>query len=126
MFLPLIPLEEVNEVKSNIEGIPEGAQSIVTVNRYERSRANRQACLSFYGFKCKICGFDFEEKYKDLGKGFIEVHHIIPIALMGEGYIVNPVKDLIPICANCHAIVHKRLPPYSIEEIQAIINNRKL
>lgn len=75
---------------------------------FERKRANRLACLSVHGYKCAVCGFDFEENYGELGKEFIEVHHIIPLSQIRKEYIVNPEKDLIPLCSNCHSMIHRR------------------
>ena len=74
---------------------------------YERKKANRDACLAVHGYKCKICGFDFEEHYGELGKKFIEVHHIVPLSLIRKEYVINPIKDLIPLCSNCHSMIHR-------------------
>ena len=65
-----------------------------------------------------MCEFDFEENYGEVGVGFIHVHHIVPVAEIGETYQVDPINDLIPVCPNCHAMIHKRKPPYSIKEIK--------
>lgn len=75
---------------------------------FERKRINRLACLSVHGYKCAVCGFDFEENYGELGKEFIEVHHIIPLSQIRKEYIINPEKDLIPLCSNCHSMIHRR------------------
>ena len=29
---------------------------------------------------CEVCGFDFHDRYGDIGKGFIECHHRMPLA----------------------------------------------
>lgn len=103
------------------EGLPEGASTRVTVNRYERSPANRAACIAHYGAVCKGCGFTFQEVYGPLGEGYIEVHHRMPLSRMGGQYVINPVTDLVPLCANCHAMVHRRNPPLELNELQAIV-----
>lgn len=122
ILFPLLPLEEEpNNSEDNIEGLPEGASILQYVNRYERSKLNRQVCIAFYGPKCRICGFDFEESYGDIGKGYIEVHHKTPVSKLGEDYIVNPIKELIPVCSNCHSILHRRNPPYTVEEMKEIV-----
>ena len=72
------------------------------------------------------CGFDFSHIYGPIGTGFIHVHHIIPLSSLEDGYSVNPVEDLRPVCPNCHAILHKRKPPYRIEEIKHFIAEAKL
>ncbi|MCB0032473.1 MAG: HNH endonuclease [Anaerolineales bacterium] len=113
-----IPLEEE-------EALVEGAKRQVTVNAYERSSEARQQCLDKYGYKCSVCKFDFEQTYGTTGANFIHVHHLIPLAGIGESYEVDPIKDLRPVCPNCHAIIHKRRPPYTIEEVQEMIHKTK-
>ena len=97
---------------------PEGAKKEVTINAYERSSAARAACIAHYGLSCVVCGFDFEEIYGDLGRGFIHVHHIVPISSIGVDYEVNPIEDLRPVCPNCHEMLHRGQPPLSIEDLR--------
>ncbi len=75
---------------------------------FERKRSNRLACLSVHGYKCAVCGFDFEKNYGELGKDFIEVHHVVPLSQIRKEYIINPEKDLIPLCSNCHSMIHRK------------------
>lgn len=100
------------------DGEAEGEVSQVTINKYERSRYNRALCLKFYGFKCRGCGDLLEEKYGPMGIGVIHVHHIVPVSQMGNSYRLNPIKDLIPLCPNCHNIVHRKNPPIEISELR--------
>lgn len=81
----------------------------VLVNRYERNHQARSGCLELHGSQCVICGFDSELIYGTEFKNKIEVHHIIPISKIHEDYQVNPEKDLIPICPNCHMILHTKM-----------------
>ena len=106
-------------------GLPEGATSKIEVNRYERSRRNRMVCLSVHGFECKACGMNFHSTYGEVGREFIEVHHKVPIASMGGSYVVNPITDLVPLCSNCHRMVHRHEPPYSPEAISEMIVGQK-
>ncbi len=96
----------------------EGTKKQITVNAYERSPQARQECINKYGYKCVICDFDFEKIYVDIGQNFIHVHHIKPLSEIDEKYKINPIEDLRPVCPNCHAMLHKRKPAYSIEEIK--------
>ena len=73
--------------------MPEGGKSTIIVNRYERSNANRRACIAFHGTKCQICNFDFEKKYGVLGKDYIEVHHIVPVSKLGADFLINPIDS---------------------------------
>ena len=90
-----------------IEGLFEGAKKTVLVNRYERNPEARKECIAAHGYKCIVCGMDFEKTYGEIGKDFIHVHHIVPISTIGNEYQLNPVKDLVPVCPNCHAMLHR-------------------
>ena len=83
----------------------EGRKHEDIVTRYERDRGNRKKCIEHYGYVCQVCGTNFEKTYGDLGKAFIEVHHLYPVA-QGERQ-VNPIEDLIPLCSNCHSMIHR-------------------
>ena len=85
----------------------EGALKQVYVNKYERDRNARDKCIEANGCVCRVCGMNFEKIYGELGKGFIHVHHIVPISTIGKEYKLNPVKDLVPVCPNCHAMLHR-------------------
>ncbi len=79
-------------------------------------------CIREHGLSCKVCNFNFSEKYgRELGQDYIHVHHKIPVSKMGGNYKVNPVKDLVPVCPNCHSMIHKKDPPYTIEEMKKIL-----
>jgi 5-methylcytosine-specific restriction enzyme A len=116
----LSPLEETEE-EHELSGLPEGAVTRISVNRYERSRYNRTLCINFHGCSCKVCGMNFEKLYGSIGTGFIHVHHIVPVSKVGADYVINPIKDLIPVCPNCHAMLHKVDPPFTIEKLKAML-----
>lgn len=104
----------------------EGQRTQVLVNRYERDRNARDACIQHYGAACKVCDFNFEKIYGEIGKGFIHVHHTVPVSELGEEYTVNPLEDLVPVCPNCHAMLHRRNPPYSVPELRVAIENSQI
>ncbi|MYD87520.1 MAG: DUF3427 domain-containing protein [Acidobacteria bacterium] len=99
----------------------EGAVRQVTVNVYERDRAARQACIDHYGDACTACGLRLGERYGPLGADYIHVHHIVPLSELGQDYKVDPVKDLRPVCPNCHAMIHRRNPPLSVEAVRLLL-----
>ena len=74
---------------------------------HERNPKLRMQCIAIFGWKCAACGFDFEKAYGVLGKEYIEVHHLHPISQTEGSHTVNPAKDLVPLCANCHAMIHR-------------------
>jgi len=85
----------------------EGSRQQVYLTSYERNPKARSACLDFHGYSCAVCGFNFEKTYGEIGKNFIHVHHLKPLSEIGAEYVVNPVKDMCPVCPNCHAMLHR-------------------
>lgn len=86
---------------------PEGVREMISVNRFERNVEARQKCLEVKGCSCAVCGMNFEKIYGEIGKNFIHVHHIKPLSEIGQEYQVNPINDLVPVCPNCHAMLHR-------------------
>ena len=84
----------------------EGAVRTILVNAYERDPRARQACIAAHGATCGICGFDFGKVYGVDLAGLIHVHHLRPIASVGTAHAVDPVKDMLPVCPNCHVVIH--------------------
>jgi hypothetical protein len=99
----------------------EGAKKTITVNAYERDRTARLRCTAHWGVTCVVCGFDFRRQYGDLGDGFIHVHHLKPLADIGQEYSLDPVADLRPVCPNCHAMLHRGSKVLGIEELRSLL-----
>lgn len=106
------PAQEIVEDST----LPEGAQRRVIVNAYERNPVARRRCLEHHGYACAVCGVVLQDVYGPIAKSFIEVHHKKPLSKIGRKYRIDPVRDLVPICPNCHAIVHRADPPLSIRQ----------
>ena len=104
----------------------EGRRRVIETNVYERNPSARRKCLEHYGTRCIICGFDSGEIYGEEFAGKIEVHHIIPISERNGQYELDPIKDLIPVCPNCHMILHSgkngELIPW--KTLKSKINNK--
>ena len=96
----------------------EGNTKTSTSIKYERNAKNRIRCIEHYGLKCYVCGFDFEKEYGKVGKNFIEVHHIIPLSKYKEEHEVNPIRDLRPVCSNCHSMLHRTKDCLDIEKFK--------
>jgi 5-methylcytosine-specific restriction endonuclease McrA len=103
----------------------EGSVQPILVNRYERDPRAREECIRHYGATCFLCGFDFLAEYGEVMAGFIHVHHLKPLSAVGADYQVDPVQDLRPVCPNCHAVLHRREPPYSLEEVRQFLQARR-
>lgn len=100
----------------------EGASFTVQANEFKRNPKARQECIAHHGTSCTACGFNFGDTYGRSAEDYIHVHHLKPLASIGEEYVIDPIKDLRPVCANCHAVIHLRQLPYSIEEVRVMLN----
>ena len=99
----------------------EGGRTIVTVDRAERNPRARKACIDHHGCACSVCGFRFEDRYGAIGSEVIEVHHLRPLSGSKERLVVDPVKDMRPLCSNCHTIVHRTSPPMTMEALRIVL-----
>ena len=105
----------------------EGTKTQIIVNKYERNQQARCKCIEKLGSKCLICGFDFEKVYGKNFKGKIHVHHIKPLSQINEKYELNPDTDLIPVCPNCHLVLHSKGNGeiFSSEQVKTFIEMAK-
>ncbi len=111
-------IESNNPEASTAIGGQEGGLRSVIVTRAERNPKNRKDCLNHWGYKCRVCSFDFGQVFGGVANEYIHVHHHNPLAFSGE-IVSDPVNDMSPLCPNCHAVAHLHVPPYSIEELIA-------
>lgn len=96
----------------------EGKKIQFYTTKYERSPQLRERALEIHGYQCSVCNFDFENTYGEIGKGYIEIHHVMPLFSFTEEKTIDPQKDLIPICSNCHRMIHrKRNNIITVEEL---------
>jgi hypothetical protein len=129
----ILPIPEPLEREGNI--IPEeiedpnqyleGATRTISVTVYERNSEAKEVCINHYGASCVCCKFSFEKKYGSEGAGYIHVHHLRPLSEIDGEYQVDPIKDLRPVCANCHAMLHRYQPPLSIERLKEILRSAR-
>lgn len=105
---------------------PEGLRRTVVVNVAERSASARIACLATHGTSCAACGMNFESSYGSQFAGYMHVHHLHPISGAKQESQVNPQTDLVPICPNCHAVVHHGGEVRSVEEVQELFRQARL
>lgn len=117
-------IAEIVELHGAPSELFEGSVSSVLVNVYERNPEARRACLAHFGTSCQACGTNFGEVYGSLGAGYIHVHHIRPIHLCGGEYKVDPITDLIPVCANCHAMIHRTRDPLKVADLREILKTQ--
>jgi hypothetical protein len=99
----------------------EGATCQVTINSYERNPEARRRCIEHHGQSCCICDFNFGKRYGEIAEGYIHVHHLKALSDIREEYEVDPIADLRPVCANCHAVIHMGGRTRSIEEVKEML-----
>lgn len=107
------------------EPLREGTRHQVVVNAFERNPVARRLCIAHHGPRCAACGFDFHATYGPIAEGFIHVHHVFPLSRLQQEYVVDPIRDLKPVCANCHAAIHLGGACRTVEEIRELIEKGK-
>lgn len=122
MVLSLVPVGADIGSASATSTVQEGAVTRVEVNRYERSPAYRAICIATRGTTCHVCGLSFGETYGPLAAGYIHVHHLIPVSHMTPGPPFDPLTDLVPVCPNCHGVIHLQDPPLSVEQVRDMVH----
>lgn len=99
----------------------EGRCVEVRLTRAERSSEARAACIAHCGLKCVCCEMTFAQRYGNDAAHLIVVHHLNPLGNSRGSRAVDPVTDLCPVCPNCHAVLHTRNPPLSVDEVRAML-----
>lgn len=116
------------DIESELEDgfVIEGSVRYYYSKHYERSLENRMLAIKKHGVNCVACSFNFEEVYGKRGKDFIEIHHVKPLSSLNKAVEVNPETDLVPLCANCHRMIHRRRDDVmSIEKLIDLLEKNK-
>jgi hypothetical protein len=130
---PLLPDPEISEEPTN-----EGKSQQVNITRYERNPQDREKALERDKYQCRVCHMNFESVYGEIGKEYIEVHHLYPVCNMGEDYHFDPLdpeKGLVCLCSNCHSMIHRGgryeerdgrrvMIPMSLQQLQTMYKER--
>lgn len=116
--------ELTHEIKTSeyIVG-PEGTARLALHIMYERNRRNRAQAVKIHGTSCKVCGFNFNNVYgSELAQDYIEVHHIKPLS-EGKTHSIDPNTDLVPLCSNCHSMIHRKNGTLlTVQELKSVLN----
>lgn len=105
----------------NSEGLYEGTIYRSQITGWERNREARRQCIAHFGLACQACNFSFAKRYSVLGASFIEVHHTTRYAGEQGRRKVDPLVDLVPVCSNCHRMLHRRNPPLGVRALRKIL-----
>ena len=90
--------------------------------RERSARLVQKFKASLTSFACCVCGFDFLRVYGELGRGFIEAHHSKPLAELEPEETVS-TQDLVPVCSNCHRMLHRRYPTMSGQALRELLTH---
>ncbi len=91
----------------------EGVERQHNLTKKERNPELRRKCIEYYKrqwggrIHCICCGFDFGKAYGNIGEDYIEIHHLTPHHTFDGVHTVDPTTDLIPLCSNCHSMIHR-------------------
>jgi hypothetical protein len=103
---------------------PEGRKLFRVHSRIERNRRlvqlKKSNALADGGLKCEACDFDFRARYGDVGDGFIECHHNVPISEYDANQKTR-LQDLALVCSNCHRMLHRKRPWLTIAALKAAL-----
>lgn len=112
------------------EGFPEGKKILISHIKRERNHyVTLQAKKLFKNrhqrLYCEICGFDFEKIYGPIGQNFIEAHHIVPLSSLEKEQYTKP-EDFVMLCSNCHAMIHRRRPWLTKEDLKSLLSIKEI
>lgn len=116
---------EVADVADADEGdFPEGKilyrlHRIRERNSVLTEKAKRRAAQNG-GLKCAACDFDFLARYGEIGRGYIECHHTLPLSEYLSATRTS-LKDLALVCANCHRMLHRKRPWLTIGQLKSVL-----
>ena len=123
--VPIGFLNRLNSENNADDGYLEGTSTSVILKGRERSREARAEAIAIHGLSCKACDMNFEDRYGELGKGYIHIHHLTPFEREDGPRRTKPKDDLVPLCPNCHAMVHRGKELLSIEALRDILAGRR-
>jgi 5-methylcytosine-specific restriction enzyme A len=123
-----IILDDIDSEKAEEDSYyKDGAIKEYFGKRYERKPENRKKAIEMHGISCVVCDFNFEEVYGERGKDYIEVHHVNPLSSIGKEVSINPKEDLVPVCSNCHRMIHRRKDKVlTVKELRDLIDNIRI
>lgn len=108
------------------EGFAEGKKTLRRHLHRDRNRFLKTKAIQAFkkahsdNLYCEICGFNFYERYGEIGKDFIEIHHTTPVCEMGENEKTK-IEDVVLLCSNCHSMIHRKRPWLKKEDISKLI-----
>lgn len=114
-------LSSVEELSEVVNITCEHAQAIDEKSDTDYKVKLKKECIDYYGAICDICGFDFGYTYGEAFEQCIDVHNQNSVEWEEILSTTHPTEDLIPICHNCHHIIHSTVPAISVEKMRKMV-----
>lgn len=112
------------KISDDYSPLKEGTEIEKTVKEYERNPVYRDIVIALKGTACSVCNMQYKDKYGAYGEDFIEMHHVTPVSKIKHGHKFDPLTDLVPVCSNCHAIIHRQKIHRTISDVQNAIKRQ--
>ena len=106
------------------EGTEGKERLLVHLSRERDRRLVAQKKKASPSLSCEVCGFSFAGVYGEQAADYCEVHHLVPLG-DARAELKTALKDLAVLCANCHRVVHLKSPPFTLEEVKAMVQAAK-
>jgi len=91
-----------------------------------RDRRLKQEAVRSRGDTCEVCGFDFADVYGEMGKGYIEIHHLRPLSQVKGRRVSVSVEGVALVCPDCHRMLHRKgVQPLPLEELRKVVANQR-
>lgn len=123
--IPLIPTEIVGDriLQDPVELDFQDAEGLLLLRQHLQRERSARLIQAFkrqlQDVSCCVCGFDFHKAYGELGRVFIEAHHTKPVAQLDANEVVS-VRDLVPVCSNCHRMIHRQHPTLTWQALKEL------
>ncbi len=99
----------------------------VLVNAYERDAVAKALCMQHHGTRCMVCDVDLEQRYGTLAAGAMQVHFEPRSSRVDGPFELDPRSDLLPVCPNCHMMLHRgRDKPLRVEDLRRIMQRKRI
>jgi predicted HNH restriction endonuclease len=66
-------------------------------------------------------GFDFLAVYGEVGRGYLECHHLLALADLVAARATR-LSDVVLVCSNCHRMIHRKRPWLTLASLAGLID----
>ena len=125
LYDELIFSTELDETSTKLTGIE--YKRLRLHYRIERSSSVSKEVKKRKGHICEACNMSFENQYGQLGKDYIEAHHLTPISSINlETFEIDYINDFAVLCSNCHRMIHRLEDPSDLDLLRTILKSNRI